>query len=356
METFELVTGLEELIDLTVVRTNLYAQQKGRNFTVDNNKLKAFLGINYIMAINNLPTVAEYWRVDNLIENNVIQNTMIRNRFCEILQHLHFGNNTYDGKTDRDFKVRPAIGHLNKKFAKVLSNDKKKTMDGHMVKFKERSRMKQYIKSKSIKWGFKFWFRCSNKIGYLYQMDIYLGKKQNTEFHLGEEVVLQLTKNLEGSFCVVYFGNFFNSPILIEKLFNKNIYAIGIARKNRKQMPKMLEDKTMKRCDCELLYLNNVMACKWMDNWSVLLVSNALEGMDDVSSVQRRVKGSATKSTVPCPTVVKLYNNAMGGVDLMDQRNAAYRLDRESSVRFYLRIFFDLLDIACVNSFIVYIK
>ena len=87
-------------------------------------------------------------------------------------------------------------------------------------------------------------------------------------------------------------------------------------------MPKMLEDKKMKSGDCECLYSKNVMACKWMDNRSVLLLSAALEGM--------------------------------GGVDLMDQRTTAYRLDRKSSVRFYLRIFFDLLDISCINSFFVY--
>ena len=46
MEIFELVTGLEQLIDLNVVQTNLYVMQKGRNFIVNNNELKAFLGIN----------------------------------------------------------------------------------------------------------------------------------------------------------------------------------------------------------------------------------------------------------------------------------------------------------------------
>ena len=44
----------------------------------------------------------------------------------------------------------------------------------------------------------------------------------------------------------------------------------------------------------------------------------------------------------------------MGGVDLMDQKTAAYRLDRKSKFRFYLRIFFDLMDVALVNSHIVY--
>ena len=61
-----------------------------------------------------------------------------------------------------------------------------------------------------------------------------------------------------------------------------------------------------------------------------------------------------TKSSVPYPKVVKLYNSGMGGVALMDQRTASYRLDQKSSVRFYLQIFFDLMDIRCVNSYLIY--
>ena len=62
--------------------------------------------------------------MNNLIGNNTIQNTMIRNRFCEILQNLRLADNTYDEKTDRVFKVRPVMDHLNKKFAELLSNNK----------------------------------------------------------------------------------------------------------------------------------------------------------------------------------------------------------------------------------------
>ena len=49
---------------------------------------------------------------------------MIRNRFCEILQNLHFADNRKDDKTEND---------------------------EHIVKFNSRSGMKQYIKSKPIK-------------------------------------------------------------------------------------------------------------------------------------------------------------------------------------------------------------
>ena len=84
-EIIYLVTELEELLELIVEQSNLYAHQNGRNFTVTKKELKVFLGINLVMAINKLSTIAEYWRIDNLIDNDCIRNTIIRERFCEIL-------------------------------------------------------------------------------------------------------------------------------------------------------------------------------------------------------------------------------------------------------------------------------
>ena len=104
------------------------------------------------MAISQLPTIAESWKVDNMIGNNGIQNTMIQNRFCKILQNLHFADNRQDDKTNKAIKMRPVIDHLNSKFFEVPSNDSEQGIDEHMVKFKGRSGMKQNIKSKLIKW------------------------------------------------------------------------------------------------------------------------------------------------------------------------------------------------------------
>ena len=98
---------------------------------------------------------------------------MFSNCFSKIIQNLYFAYNTYHDKTERGFKVRPVIDHLNKKFAEVLPNDKEQCINEYIVRFKGRSGMKQYIESKPIKWDFKFWFRCSSKTGYLYQMDVY---------------------------------------------------------------------------------------------------------------------------------------------------------------------------------------
>jgi len=71
--------------------------------------------------------------------------------------------------------------------------------------------MRQYLKMKPIKWGFKWWFRCASSTGYLYEFDLYLGRKQNVEVNLGEGVVMQLSEKLKGTFCTIYLiDNFFN--------------------------------------------------------------------------------------------------------------------------------------------------
>ena len=78
------MTGLKELLEWIVEQSNLYAHQNGRNFTVTEEQLKASSYLNFVMTINKLSTIAEYWRVDNLIGNNGIQNTMIpsKSTFC----------------------------------------------------------------------------------------------------------------------------------------------------------------------------------------------------------------------------------------------------------------------------------
>ena len=58
--------------------------------------------------------------------------------------------------------------------------------------------------------------------------------------------------------------------------------------------------------------------------------------------LMRQAKGLTSKRPVSCTNIIKLYNDAMGVVDIMDQSTAAYRLDRKSKYRFYLSMFLHL--------------
>ena len=104
-------------------------------------------------------------------------------------------------------------------------------------------------------------------------------------------------------------------------------------------MPSMVPDKAMKQGDHEFQYSDKAISCKWFDNRAVHLLGSSVKGFDAVSVASHWQKGAATKVNVSCPAMVKIYHHGMGGVDLMDQYTAAYRLDSRARFSFYLRIF-----------------
>ena len=151
-----MVKGMNKLLEIIVTQTNRYAIQKGCNFKTKEDEMEVFLKINFIMGINKLPSLEGYWLTGKCIGNEKIQNDTKRTRFQSILENLQFSNNDNDDKTDKSYKIHPVIKDLNKVFAESLPNNSFQSFDEHMCKFKGRSSIKQYIKNKPIKWGFKY--------------------------------------------------------------------------------------------------------------------------------------------------------------------------------------------------------
>ena len=119
-DIFQKVTGMNELLEIIVTEMNRYATQKSRNIETTEDEIKAFFGINFIMGINKLPSLENYWSTDKCIGNEKIQNVMARTTFQSILQNLHFSNNDNDDRTDKSYKISPVIEHLNKVFEYLL--------------------------------------------------------------------------------------------------------------------------------------------------------------------------------------------------------------------------------------------
>ena len=88
---------------------------------------------------------------------------MTRSKFEDILQNLHFSDNTKDDKSDKVCKIRSLINHFNQSFSNSVSSDDYQSIDEYMVKFKGRSSMKQYVKKKTVKWDFKFSYHFSSE-------------------------------------------------------------------------------------------------------------------------------------------------------------------------------------------------
>ena len=64
-----------------------------------------------------------YCDCDHFEGNVGIQNIFTRTRYQEVLQKFHFAKNTKQDKTDKGYKFKPIIYHLNELFQTVFSNE-----------------------------------------------------------------------------------------------------------------------------------------------------------------------------------------------------------------------------------------
>ena len=140
---YEVTTDFIEFVQYICEQTNLYAAQNGREFVTNPEEIYTFLGINYIMSISKLPNLKCYCSVDSYFSNECVRNVMTRDCFIKILENIHFADNKTADKSDKLYKIRVVIRHLNKAFKVTMSNAEKQSVDEHMTKFKGKMSSKQ---------------------------------------------------------------------------------------------------------------------------------------------------------------------------------------------------------------------
>jgi hypothetical protein len=140
-------------------------------------------------------------------------------------------------RKDPIHKIRSLVDVLNKQFSECRQPTRWQSIDKAMVKFKGRSMLRQTMKGKPIKSGFKIWSRCCSR-GYTYKFDIYHGARicetpKDSNFTMVEEVVLDLCGPLAKNGHVVAFDRFFTSIALLDELDKRGINAFGTILKTR---------------------------------------------------------------------------------------------------------------------------
>ena len=180
-----------------------------------------------------------------------------------------------------------------------------------MVKFKVRSSMKQYVKKKPIKWGFKFWWCCASEKWYFNQFDLH-GVKKKPQKKIWDQVLGWKWLNPFNIAIVCFcFDNFFDSFTSILKLYDRSVYSFGTAWKARKGMPEMLIVKIMK------LYSGKVAWCKWFERRLGSILFSNVEELIITSTVSCQQEGPSSKILVPQPDIIKICNKGMDGVEVI---------------------------------------
>jgi hypothetical protein len=350
-------TFYEWLVD----HTNLYAEQKKtRNWQqVTAEELRAFVGILIAMGLHAVPSTELFWSTKPLFRVQHIADIMPIKRFKKIREVLHANDNSKtprrdDTKYDKLYKVRPLIDQLNVAFMKHGVSSSSQSVDEAMIKFKGRSSIKQYMPMKPIKRGYKAWVRSDSRTGYLYQFDIYTGKADSGAITtgLGSSVVLKLCDAIKHCDCHVAFDNFFSSRELLEKLLEDGIYATATARCDRKDLPVLARQSTnLRKGEYEWRTKGKTSYIRWKDTKDVHILSTTFNPAT-TATVQRTQKDGSTLE-VSCPEAVREYTKRMGGVDRLDERRGRYSISRRSR-RWWLRIFYFVVDCAIVNAFVLF--
>ena len=95
--------------------------------------------------------------------------------------------------------------------------------------------MKQYLRAKIVKWGYKIWKLCDATTAYVLELDVYGGEK--SENSSPYDAVMKLMEGYLDKHHVVVMDNYFTSVPLLTDLLDRATYACGTLRVNRKYLP-----------------------------------------------------------------------------------------------------------------------
>lgn len=201
--------------------------------------------------------------------------------------------------------------------------------------------------NKLDKFGIKFWLASDVDSKYVINALPYLGKDENrpSSVQLSEYVVLKLMESFTGCGRTVTTDNFFTSKSLATQLLAKNTTLVGTIRSNNRELPLIAKQKKddMERFSSKLFTTGNctLTIYKSKPNKKVLLLSSKHKFVT-VENNDKRL-----------PETVSYYNKTKFGVDMTDQMARKFTT-KSKSCRWPLQVFFNLLDLAGINAWILY--
>lgn len=318
-------------------------------------EFKAFLGILMFTAIfkSNNEDLAAMFATDGT-GRDIFRCTMALKRVYVLLLSLRF-----DDALDReDRKKNDATAAISWVFQKFLENCRNcysigeyACIDEMLLGFRGRCRFRMYIPNKPRKYGIKIMALTDAKTHYLLNAYIYSGKDSDgrtltddeRKFPKSTQAVLRLTETIVGTNRNITADNWFSSIDLVHELSKRGLTYVGTLRKNKREIPKeFLPAKQREEGDILYGFTN--------DMTLVSFVPKKCKAVLLVSSMHHT---PATDPETQKPEIITFYNSTKGGVDALDEKCTVYSTSRRTR-RWPLAIFYTLMNISMVNSYIIY--
>ena len=304
--------------------------------------------------------VSKYCSAATLYHGLWARSIMPMVRFQALMAFLHIVDPLNEPAGNKLRKVEALVQYFKSRCQLLHQPRQHVAIDERMVKSRHRSGIRQYIKDKPTKWGIKLWVLADSSNAYVQDFNIYIGKQAGREISqhgLGYNVMTLMHNYLNQGYHL-FVDNFYTSMTLAKHLFERGTLLTGTILDSRRDFPASLKKgkewakgkpKGTMRWERDA----PVLALQWVDNKVVSMISTSANA-NQTNQVNRKRKAGGTWSatSVPQPEVFRIYNQYMNAVDRSDQILATHNVQRKC-MRWWKTLFFHLIDMAVVNSFIL---
>ena len=320
--------------------------------------LKRYIGLCINTGLLRKKNIEMYWSKKHPSQSTPFFASVMSLRTFQLLQRvLHVGDLDAPTRGQESFdpwnKVRPVLDALNTTFKKYFVPPRHVSIDESMVGMKNRVIYLQYLPNKRhSRFGIKKFELCDALSGYVLHVELYAGKDFTIRSDMGQThaVVVDLMSkaDLLNKGYHLFTDNFYTKPVLAQELAKSKTLLTGTIRGNSRGLPplptKMAIGQVLNyRCQDMLLVAFRE---KKSQRKPVLMLSTCEgAGMKEVRTAAGILKQK--------PKCVAAYNKYMGGVDISDRKIYHVSAERPSK-RYWKKIFFNLLDMALLNSYELY--
>ena len=327
------------------VATQKHAEDAWKDFTPC--EVQAYIGLLILAGVlkGNHEPLAQMW--SDVWGRPILRAVANEKRFAQFLRLLRFDDRATREQRRSTDKLA-AIRELTDMFAVNLRQyyvmSPFVTIDEMLSKFRGKCPFRVFMKSKPGRYGLKIWAMASQS-GYCGNIQVYLGKQTVAPAkEQGQRVVKDLAQHILGAGRNITVDNFFTDLKLAEELLAYKTTVVGTMRKSKTDI------------------LMSVMPDRKREEKSSIF--GFTDSATIVSFVPKKGKSVVLLSTMHSdnkvcdddgkkPDIVLFYNSTKGGVDTLDQMCAQYSTKRKT-LRWPLTLFFTFLDIAAVNTTVIW--
>ncbi|XP_054746656.1 piggyBac transposable element-derived protein 3-like [Anastrepha obliqua] len=345
-------------IKLASVRLNLSANTNQSNYRdTDMEEIQALIGLLVLASVlrSNDEKMKSLFTKDEC-SRPIFRATMSEKHYEILMGSLRFDDAQTRAQRRNDDKAA-AISEI---FYKIISNSQAAyspsefvTVDEMLVPFRGRCAFRVYMPKKPKKYSIKVMCLTDAKTSYLVNAYIYTGKnsdgeglsEKEQEMPVAVQSLTRLCKVIEGRKRNVTADNWFTSLDGVKQLGKMKLTYVGTVRKDKRTIPEEFQAcrrrpvaSTLHGFRGEMTLLSFVPK----QNRSVCLISTFHHSIE-------------TNQNKKKPEVISFYNETKSGVDVLDMKCAVFTSSRKTR-RWPLAMFYRLVNIANVNSFIVYMS